>query len=90
MAWFLNRYECYRCGNAWQDEWSCMCDDMCPYCGAKDASPVESDDLTDIIVEDGGAFIVLRSPESAEYKPMYREVARFETAALAASFLAEQ
>ena len=32
MARFLNHYECTNCGNSWQDEWSCACDDRCPVC----------------------------------------------------------
>ena len=89
MAWFLNHYKCRQCGQAWEDEWSCMCDDECPHCGARDASPVKSDNLTDIIVDDGDGFIVLQSLKSAEDKPRYREVARFPTAELAAKFIAE-
>lgn len=89
MAWFLNHYECYRCGRAWEDEWSCMCDDECPYCGARDASPVTSEDLTNIYIEEQSEFVVLRSPETAEDKPRYAEVARFPTAELAAKFVAE-
>ena len=34
MAWFLNHYECARCDGTWTDQWSCMCDDECPHCGA--------------------------------------------------------
>ena len=34
MAWFLNFYRCDRCSRVWKDEWSCMCDDECPHCGA--------------------------------------------------------
>jgi hypothetical protein len=29
---FLNFYKCPECGEQWQDEWSCMCDDRCPSC----------------------------------------------------------
>lgn len=27
-------YECPKCGETWQDVWSCACDDDCPGCGA--------------------------------------------------------
>src|SRR4051812_538073 len=60
MAWFLNNYTCYRCGEDWSDAWSCMCDDDCPRCGARHATTVDSDDLTVIIERDGSEFIVLR------------------------------
>jgi hypothetical protein len=43
-SWFVNHYRCYRCGNEWSDEWSCMCDDDCPACGARHCSPYDSDD----------------------------------------------
>jgi len=42
-------------------------------------SPVDSDDLTLIIKEDRGEFVVLRSPETAEHRPDYQELARFAT-----------
>ena len=47
MAWFLNLYKCDRCRRRWADEWSCMCDDECPHCGARDMTPYESEELTD-------------------------------------------
>lgn len=77
MAWFLNRYRCARCGRDWDDEWSCMCDDDCPYCGARHMSPCDSDDLTHIVEPRDGVFVVLRSAETAEHDPDYRELARF-------------
>ncbi|WP_156433544.1 hypothetical protein [Bradyrhizobium retamae] len=46
MAWFLNHYKCDRCRRRWADEWSCMCDDTCPHCGARDMTPYESEELT--------------------------------------------
>lgn len=88
MAWFRNYYECARCGRKWPDEWSCMCDDDCPYCGARHMSPYDSDDLTEIIDEEGGAFVVLRSPDTAEHYADYRELGRFGTRAEAEAFLA--
>jgi hypothetical protein len=66
-----------------------MCDDDCPHCGARHASPLESDDLTEVVIEDGGAFVVLRSPDMAEHDPLYDEIARFPTAELAAKYIAE-
>jgi len=42
MAWFRNHYTCARCGKEWSDEWSAMCDDDCPRCGARHMSPHES------------------------------------------------
>src|SRR5205085_4372420 len=69
MAWFVNHYECERCGGTWRDEWSCMCDDDCPHCGARHMTPDESEDLTEVIDERGAEFIVLRSPDTAEHDP---------------------
>ena len=45
-AQFLNYYHCNECGHEWTDEWSCMCDDDCPACGAQHWSPYKSDDLS--------------------------------------------
>ncbi len=58
MAWFLNHYLCYRCDTPWTDEWSCMCDDDCPHCGARHTSPYKSKDLTTVIEKDGDTFVV--------------------------------
>ena len=44
-GWFRNYYRCEACGHEWEDEWSCMCDDDCPECGARHMSPFKSDDL---------------------------------------------
>ena len=41
---FLNYYECPECEYEWEDEWSCMCDDDCPTCGARHISPYQSDE----------------------------------------------
>jgi hypothetical protein len=65
-----------------------MCDDDCPHCGARHMSPYDSDDLTETIEQDGGEFVVLRSPESAGHRPAYREIARFPTRQEAEAFLA--
>lgn len=90
MAWFLNHYECDRCGARWQDEWSCMCDDECPDCGARDMTPCMSDDLTTLINREGPHFIVLCSPEAAEDDPDYRELGRFPTEEQAVAFLSAE
>ena len=57
MAWFLNVYKCDRCKRRWTDEWSCMCDDECPHCGARDMTPYASEDLTTLIKEERGEFV---------------------------------
>lgn len=33
-AWYLKQYQCTECGETWEDEWDCLCDDRCPSCGA--------------------------------------------------------
>jgi len=87
MAWFLNHYTCARCNSTWTDEWSCMCDDDCPHCGARHMSPADSDDLTTVIEPDGGRFVVLRSPETAEHGPDYCELGLFPTREQAEAFV---
>ncbi len=42
--WFRNIYECSRCGNNWEDEWSCTCNDRCPQCNAE----IEAKDSVDL------------------------------------------
>ena len=88
MAWYRNYYRCDRCGSEWPDEWSCMCDDDCPHCGARHMSPYKSDDLTMTVEANGSEFVVLWSPETAEHDPDYCELGRFPTHAQAESFLA--
>ena len=87
MAWYRNHYRCARCGYEWPDEWSCMCDDDCPECGARHMTPYDSDDLTTIIEQDDGEFVVLWSPETAEQDADYRELGRFPTRSDAEKFL---
>lgn len=87
MAWFLNYYACDRCGTSWTDEWSCMCDDDCPHCGARHMSPYESDDLTYVVERRGNEFFVLRSPDAAGHYPQYRELAVFPTKEQAERYL---
>jgi DNA-directed RNA polymerase subunit RPC12/RpoP len=87
MAWYLNHYTCARCGSDWTDEWSCMCDDDCPYCGARHMTPVTSNDLTHVIERRGSEFVVLWSPENAEHDPEYCELASFATRKQAETYL---
>lgn len=87
MAWYRNHYRCALCDYDWSDEWSCTCEDDCPSCGARHMTPYDSDDLTTIIELGGGEFVVLWSPETAEYDPDYRELARFATRTEAESFV---
>lgn len=89
MAWFRNYYRCDRCRRVWRDEWSCTCDDDCPYCGSRHMTPFKSDDLTEVILREGRTFIALRSPETAEHDPDYRELGRFRTRREAEDFLAD-
>lgn len=77
MAWYRNYYHCEDCGAAWTDEWSCCCDDECPQCGSRHWSPLKSDDLTEVVRREDGAFVVMRSPDSAEHRPNYVPLARF-------------
>jgi hypothetical protein len=51
-------------------------------------SPVDSDDLTEVIVKDGTEFVVLWSPETAEHDASYCELGRFPTRTAAEAFLA--
>jgi hypothetical protein len=87
MAWYRNHYHCGDCGADWEDEWSCCCDDECPRCGSGDWSAVESEDLTEVIEETELGFVVVRSPSTADDKPRYLPVARFETHELAQRFV---
>jgi|SRR5579871_173226 len=89
MAWYANHYNSDRCGEEWVDEWSCMCDDDCPECGSRHYSPEDSEDLTEIIVPENSEFIVLVSPDTAEYDPDYEEIGRFPTHESAEAFLAD-
>ncbi len=88
MAWYRNYYKCARCERFWPDEWSCICDDDCPYCGARHMSPYDSDDLTEVIATNGDEFVVLWSPETAGHYADYRELGRFPSRAETEAFLA--
>jgi hypothetical protein len=89
MAWFRNHYRCGDCSTDWEDEWSCCCDDECPNCGSKGWSPYESEDLTEVLCETGGGFVVARSPDTAEHRPQYAPVATFQTRQLALRFIVD-
>ena len=41
---YRNYYHCPICGEHWEDEWDCTCDDRCPNCNAS-CSPYKSEDL---------------------------------------------
>lgn len=88
MAWYRNHYHCGDCGTDWDDEWSCCCDDECPNCGSRNWSPVDSEDLTEVVDDVDGTFIVFYSPEVAEDKPRYQSLASFQTRDAAEQFLA--
>ena len=51
-------------------------------------TPYDSEDLTGIIEQHLEGFVVLRSPDSAEDKPCYEEVDRFDTLHAASAYLA--
>lgn len=87
MAWFLNFYRCARCTRIWTDEWSCICDDECPHCGARNMSPLDSENLTEVVTHEGQEFTTIWSPVSAEHNSDYRELGRFPTRAKAEEFL---
>jgi hypothetical protein len=51
-------------------------------------SPFNSEDLTELVEQDGNEFIAIRSSNSAEHDPDYREHGRFPTRKKAEEFLA--
>jgi hypothetical protein len=51
-------------------------------------TPYESEELTTLIEEEGGEFIVLWSPDSTEHDPDCRELGRFPSREKAEEFLA--
>ena len=87
MGWFLNQYLCADCGREWEDGWSCACDDDCPHCGARHMVPCDSIDLTEIIEESDGKFLVYRSPDSAGNSPDYELIAECSTRVAAAEIV---
>lgn len=66
-----------------------MCDGECPNCGARDMSPFSSEDLTELVLQENGRFVALRSSDVAEHDPDYQELGRFPTRAKAEEFLAD-
>jgi hypothetical protein len=65
-----------------------MCDDDCPHCGARHMTPFDAENLTELIERDGEEFVAIRSPDTAEHDPDFREVGRFPTREKAEEFLA--
>jgi len=51
-------------------------------------SPFDSENLTELIEQDGKEFIAHRSPDTAEHNPDYRELGRFPSREQAEEFLA--
>jgi hypothetical protein len=50
-------------------------------------SPFDSEDLTEIVEQDGKEFVAIRSPDTADHDPDYRELGRFPTYEKAQEFL---
>jgi hypothetical protein len=48
----------------------------------------KSEDLTELVVQEGDQFVALRSPDTAEHDPDYKELGRFPTRAQAEECLA--
>lgn len=67
-----------------------MCDDDCPFCGARHMTPYKSDDWTVVIEKEGDKFVALCSPETAEYDPDYGASGTFPTRAEAKAYLASR
>jgi hypothetical protein len=77
VAWYRNHYACEECGHAWEDEWSCCCDDECGECGASDMEAIESDDLTIQVFDVAGSpglFSISISPATAGHDPDYEDM----------------
>jgi hypothetical protein len=51
-------------------------------------SPFDSENLTELVEQDGKEFVAILSPKSAEHDPDYRQVGRFPTREKAEEFLA--
>jgi len=51
-------------------------------------SPFDSENLTEIVEHDGDEFVAIRSPDTAEHDPDYRELGRFPSLEKAEEFLA--
>jgi hypothetical protein len=54
----------------------------------RDMTPFNSEDLTELVEQDGDEFVATHSPDSAEHDPDYRELGRFPTRAEAEECLA--
>jgi hypothetical protein len=89
MAWFENFYRCDACDAEWGDEWSCIVDDECPICGARDMVPYGAQELTFLVMRQGDVYVVFRSPGTAEHTPDYEEIGEFSTRELADAYAAE-
>ena len=50
-------------------------------------TPYNNEDLTILIEEEGREFVLLRSPETAEHDPDYRELGYFPSREKALEFL---
>ena len=50
-------------------------------------TPIDSDDLTAIVKEEEGSFLVLRSPDDAQHEPSYKEIDRFFSSEAACAYL---
>src|ERR1700730_8044240 len=79
LDWFRNYYRFEECRHQWENQSSAMCDGDCSQCGAWHMRRYDSDDLTEIIEEREGQFLVYRSPPSAEHYPNYERLAKFPT-----------
>jgi len=75
MAWFLNFYKCDILQAYMTDQWSCMCDDDCPHCGARHMSPYDSEELTTADRRGRQGIRGVLVAEKAEHDPDYRELA---------------
>jgi hypothetical protein len=53
-------------------------------------TPFKSENLTELVIQEGDHFVVLRSPETAEHDPDYEELGRFPTRQQAEEFLASR
>lgn len=75
MAWYRNHYDCDRCGNSWEDEWSSSPDDVCGECEAKHIGTTKTEDLTIQLHDlDDGLCSILVSPATAEEDPEYEDM----------------
>jgi hypothetical protein len=51
-------------------------------------TPFDSENLTEIVERDGDEYVAIRSPDTAEHDPDYRELGRFPSLEKAEEFLA--